>query len=483
MFLEQRRRGAALVVAAFALVSAAAPAQFDWAQPSVASSLPWTQIGSAGQGTGFVIQSEGYVLTNEHVIRDANRITVRISDRDYNAQVVEVLKEHDLALLKLDATGLAAVRVGDSSRLVIGDVVFAVGCPSGVCGTATGGSVANLGVTATFEDGRPIGNLIMLDLTTTHGSSGGPLLNERGEVVGLTMGGIEGSGFGFAVPIADASPLLSLCGATSLSGADRPMTLSEIREGVLPSVAYIVGDRSRPVLLPASYDPISDAFTCAALCWATENLGGLLNSGAEGVVPLATWDGPTLSFSVELPSLRGGSTRQEHRATVSYSKLEGLAVLEGESSDATDAVVRGILTNLPMVDSSQLHTFGLPKTSRAPERILLGEEDVNGVHVSEALSVQFSATGVSAFSGKEADASVQYVLIARAGNLVIWYRVSEVISFSTDTDFLYFQHSGNEILLESNGGRVSSVLNLDQFCQAARTGSIAVVDYVLAQLP
>jgi hypothetical protein len=179
--------------------------------------------------------------------------------------------------------------------------------------------------------------------------------------------------------------------------------------------------------------------------------------------------------------LRVGSTRQEHRATVSYSKLEGLAVLEGESSNATDAAVRGILTNLPMVDSSQ--SLGLPKTSRAPERISLGEEDVNGVHVSEALSVQFSATGVSAFSGKEADASVQYVLIARAGNLVIWYRVSEVISFSTDTDFLYFQHSGNEILLESNGGRVSSVLNLDQFCQAARTGSIAVVDYVLAQLP
>lgn len=206
-------------------------------------------------GTGFVVGANGYILTNEHVIHETTDVKITIGGQEYSAYVVEARAERDLALLKAPASGLPTVSLGDSDTVKIGDQVVAIGCPEGICGTTTLGRVANLGVDATFGD-RTLHNLIMIDVTITHGSSGGPLLNMKGEVIGVTMGGIEGTRFGFAIPINDAISLLEWVPGFSRSQmgqATQELTLSEIVERVGPAVAYMKAERLIPLerLLPA----------------------------------------------------------------------------------------------------------------------------------------------------------------------------------------------------------------------------------------
>ena len=182
----------------------------------------WPTVTRLTSGTGFVINPEGYILTNDHVaceslwqegdegVRDATRRVV-VGGREYepgSIDVVEYDKERDLALLKVDASDLPFLPLASSGSTSIGDVIYAVGCPRGICGTVTQGRVANVDVR--------VGSFgyIMTDVTITHGNSGGPLLNSRGEVIGVTTAVLETgrgegeSGFGFAIPMADAYELL-----------------------------------------------------------------------------------------------------------------------------------------------------------------------------------------------------------------------------------------------------------------------------------
>jgi len=205
-------------------------------------------------GTGFVVGADGYLLTNEHVIHGATSIKVVVGGQDYSAEVKEAREDRDLALLKISGYDLPIVALGDSDTVEIGDQVVAIGCPEGICGTVTQGRVANLGVDATFGD-KTLHNLIMIDVTITHGSSGGPLLNMKGEVIGITMGGIEGTSFGFAIPINDAISLLDEVPGFSRSQMGRAteeLSLSEIADRVRPAVIYVEGQRVRPLedLLP-----------------------------------------------------------------------------------------------------------------------------------------------------------------------------------------------------------------------------------------
>jgi len=164
-------------------------------------------VGGVATGSGFVIHPDGYILTNYHVIEGSSSIQVKVGGKEYSANVVESLPAQDLALLKIEAHGLPVVALGNADSLQVGDDVFAIGCPGGVCGTVTAGRVANTGVTITVEDGKQLQGMLMVDITTDHGSSGGPLVNSRGEVVGITTAGQQGS-FGFSIPINQAIPLL-----------------------------------------------------------------------------------------------------------------------------------------------------------------------------------------------------------------------------------------------------------------------------------
>jgi S1-C subfamily serine protease len=168
-----------------------------------------------GQGSGFVLDHAGHVLTNYHVIEGANRgIQVMLSNKHaYAAKVVGSDKVHDLALLQIDAPNLQAVTLADSGELAVGQKVYAIGNPFGLSGTMTRGIISSIR-SIRNGDGAPIEDAIQTDAAINPGNSGGPLLNSRGEVIGInTMiasnGADQSSGIGFAIPINTAKSVLA----------------------------------------------------------------------------------------------------------------------------------------------------------------------------------------------------------------------------------------------------------------------------------
>ena len=168
-----------------------------------------------GQGSGFVLDKAGHVLTNYHVVEDANRgIEVQLSNKHrYKARVIGTDKTHDLALLQIDAQDLQPVTLSDSSQLSVGQKVYAIGNPFGLAGTMTRGIISSIRSIRGAE-GAPIEDAIQTDAAINPGNSGGPLLNSRGEVIGInTMiasnGAEQSSGIGFAIPINTAKAVLS----------------------------------------------------------------------------------------------------------------------------------------------------------------------------------------------------------------------------------------------------------------------------------
>jgi S1-C subfamily serine protease len=185
-----------------------------------------TYQGSMGAGTGIVISSDGKVLTNNHVIRGATRISVTdVGDgKTYNATVVGYDASHDVAVLQLQgASGLTAAKLGDSSKLSIGNGIVGIGNAGGTGSPSyAGGSVTGLGksITATDELGgssEQLSNLIQVNANIQPGDSGGPLVDSNGKVVGMITAGSAGfsgfdfggtsSGAAYAIPINDASKL------------------------------------------------------------------------------------------------------------------------------------------------------------------------------------------------------------------------------------------------------------------------------------
>jgi S1-C subfamily serine protease len=168
-----------------------------------------------GQGSGFILDKAGHVLTNFHVVQGANRgIKVQLSNkRSYDAKVVGTDKTHDLALLQISAANLEPVTLADSRDLAVGQKVFAIGNPFGFNGTMTRGIISSIR-TIGGSEGAPIEDAIQTDAAINPGNSGGPLLNSRGEVIGInTMiasnGANQSSGIGFAIPINTAKAVLS----------------------------------------------------------------------------------------------------------------------------------------------------------------------------------------------------------------------------------------------------------------------------------
>jgi len=168
-----------------------------------------------GQGSGFVLDRTGHVLTNYHVVEGANRgIEVMLSNkRRYAAKVVGTDKVHDLALLQIDAPNLQPVTLADSADLSVGQKVYAIGNPFGLSGTMTRGIISSIRSIHGAE-GAPIEDAIQTDAAINPGNSGGPLLNSRGEVIGInTMiasnGADQSSGIGFAIPINTAKAVLA----------------------------------------------------------------------------------------------------------------------------------------------------------------------------------------------------------------------------------------------------------------------------------
>jgi serine protease Do len=166
-----------------------------------------------GLGTGFIVSNDGYIMTNEHVVGDADQIAVRLSDqREYEAEVIGVDVKTDIALIKIKADGpLPAVPLGDSDKLEVGDWVVAIGSPLGLDHTVTAGIVSAKERRRISPGGRasPYDDFIQTDASINPGNSGGPLLNTAGEVVGINSAvSTQGQGIGFAIPINMAKIIL-----------------------------------------------------------------------------------------------------------------------------------------------------------------------------------------------------------------------------------------------------------------------------------
>jgi serine protease Do len=171
------------------------------------------QLRQRGLGSGIIVDADGYILTNHHVVRDADKLIVVLAGngrKEYEAKVVGSDPKSDLAVVKIDANNLPVAKLGDSDAMKVGQWVVAIGAPFGLKHTVTAGIVsakgrANVGV-ADYED------LLQTDAAINPGNSGGPLVNLRGEVIGVNTaissrsGGFEG--IGFAIPINMAKQLL-----------------------------------------------------------------------------------------------------------------------------------------------------------------------------------------------------------------------------------------------------------------------------------
>ncbi len=174
-------------------------------------------------GSGFIISPDGYVLTNAHVVESAEEILVKLGDkREFKAKVIGSDKRTDIALIKIEATGLPAVRMGDPTKLRVGEWVVAIGSPFGFESSVTAGIVSAKGRSLPQETFVPF---IQTDVAINPGNSGGPLFNMKGEVVGINSqiysrtGGFMG--LSFAIPI-DVAMEVQQALRTSGKGEPRP---------------------------------------------------------------------------------------------------------------------------------------------------------------------------------------------------------------------------------------------------------------------
>lgn len=191
------------------------PSVVNITSTTVAFDFFYGAVPQQGQGSGFILDKQGHILTNNHVIgENYQRVEVQLSDKHkYKAQVVTVDKAHDLALLQINAPNLVPVELANSSNLQVGQKVFAIGNPFGLSGTMTRGIISAIR-SVRGPNGNAIDNAIQTDAAINPGNSGGPLMNAHGQVIGInTMiasnnGADQSAGIGFAIPMNTARAVL-----------------------------------------------------------------------------------------------------------------------------------------------------------------------------------------------------------------------------------------------------------------------------------
>lgn len=241
-------------------------------------------------GSGFIISADGYILTNAHVIDAAEEVTVKLTDkREFKAKVIGADKRTDVALIKIESTGLPTVRFGDPAKLKVGEWVVAIGSPFGFDNTVTAGIVSAKGRSLPQENFVPF---IQTDVAVNPGNSGGPLFNLRGEVVGINSqiysrtGGFMG--LSFAIPIDVANDI-----------AQQLRTTGKVTRGRIGVVIQQVTKE------------LADGFGLpkpqGALVNSVEKGGPADKAGIEAGDVILRFDGKPVNSSEDLPRVVGGT--------------------------------------------------------------------------------------------------------------------------------------------------------------------------------
>ena len=240
-----------------------------------------------GVGSGFILSADGYVMTNAHVVDGAEEVIVTLTDkREFKAKPIGADRRSDVALLKIEATGLPTVRLGDVSRLKVGEWVIAIGSPFGLENTVTAGIVS-----AKSRDTGEFLPLIQTDVAINPGNSGGPLINMRGEVVGINSqiysrsGGYQG--ISFAIPIDEASRV-----SEQLRVSGRV-----IRGRIAVSIDQVTKDVAEAIGLGKPM---------GALVRSVEAGGPAEKAGIEAGDIITRFDAKTIEKSGDLPRIVGG---------------------------------------------------------------------------------------------------------------------------------------------------------------------------------
>ncbi|HEY6239802.1 MAG TPA: DegQ family serine endoprotease [Burkholderiales bacterium] len=253
---------------------------------------------SRSLGSGFIISTDGYILTNAHVVDSADETTVRLTDkREFKARVIGADRRTDLALIKIDATGLPAVKMGDPNRLRVGEWVVAIGSPFGFDSTVTAGIVSAKGRSLPQENFVPF---IQTDVAINPGNSGGPLFNMRGEVVGINSqiysrtGGFMGLSFAIPIDVAmDVQSQLRQFGRVSRGRIG--VGIQEVSKELAESFGL-----ARPA---------------GALVNLVEKGGSAEKAGVETGDIILKFDGKPVSNSSELPRIVG-STKPGNKSSM-----------------------------------------------------------------------------------------------------------------------------------------------------------------------
>jgi serine protease Do len=243
-----------------------------------------------GQGSGFIVSADGYILTNTHVVDDADEVVVKLSDRrEFRAKVIGSDEKTDVALLKIEAANLPKVAIGDPGKLKVGEWVLAIGAPFGFENSVTAGIVSAKGRSLPQENYTPF---IQTDVAVNPGNSGGPLFNLKGEVVGINSQIISRSGgymgLSFAIPIDVAMEVM----AQLKSGGK----VSRGRIGVL--VQEVTADLAESFGLGSPR---------GALVAEVEAGGPAAKAGLEPSDIIVRYDGKAVENSIDLPRMVGAT--------------------------------------------------------------------------------------------------------------------------------------------------------------------------------
>jgi serine protease Do len=341
-----------------------------------------------GLGSGFIISPDGYIMTNHHVVDGSEQITVTLADkREFSAKLIGSDQRTDVALLKIESSNLPSVRIGDPNRLRVGEWVIAIGSPFGLESTVTAGIVS--------AKGRETGEFlpfIQTDVAVNPGNSGGPLINLRGEVVGInsqiftTSGAF--AGISFAIPIDEAMRV-----------QEQLRVSGRVIRG---RIGVTIGAVSREVA-----EAIGLSKPQGALVTAVDPDGPAAKAGIEAGDVVLRFDGRAIDSQSDLPRIVGGTKPGTRVAMQVWRKgtARDLQVTVAEMAQEQQVARRG---EQPPRSAAPANALGLTVSDLAAEK--LKELGIKG------------AVQVDAVDGPAASAGL------RAGDLIVAMNNVDVVN-------------------------------------------------------